>query len=255
MNSTDLNRGVAFAALTAEPDQTLGMRAGRLCWRSPSLLVVLSFLLFAGVSLFTRASHAGELDLRASRVYIKVGKTGFGHDHAIVGKLRSGAVQIGKTADAGHMVFDMTSFDADTLEARRYIGLSGTTDPKTQKEVNTNMLGPDVLDTKKYPTATFAIVSAVPIGKKSRDGWPIVEMKGDFTLHGVKQPLEVSAELIEREGSTVLRGGFPLKQTSHGIKPFSKAFGAVGVADELTVFGEMVFAAGATTSRRPTERR
>ena len=36
-----------------------------------------------------------------------------------------------------------------------------------------------------------------------------------------------------------LRGGFTLLQSQFGITPFTKAFGAVGVADELKVYGDL----------------
>lgn len=185
---------------------------------------------------------AEELDLRASRVYIKVGKKGFGHEHAVTGRLKSGAVQIGATKNAGQIVFDMPSFDADNDEARQYIGLTGATDIKTRQEVNANMLGPDVLDTKQYPTAMFEVESAVILGKRSREGRPLVRLLGDFTLHGVTRPLEVTAELVETPQRSTLRGFFTVKQSQFGIKPFSKAFGAIGVADDLTIHGELVVA-------------
>ncbi len=35
----------------------------------------------------------------------------------------------------------MNSFDADTDAARRYLGLEGSTDESTRKQVNANMLG------------------------------------------------------------------------------------------------------------------
>ena len=36
-----------------------------------------------------------------------------------------------------------------------------------------------------------------------------------------------------------MRGSFRIKQTDYGIRPYSKAFGAVSVADELRIFGEI----------------
>ena len=36
-----------------------------------------------------------------------------------------------------------------------------------------------------------------------------------------------------------MRGTVELKQTDFGIKPYSKLFGAVGVSDELRVYGEI----------------
>jgi hypothetical protein len=55
----------------------------------------------------------GDVDLAGSRVYVFVGKTGLGHDHAVIGKLVSGSVRLDAAEDAGQLVFDMRSFLAE----------------------------------------------------------------------------------------------------------------------------------------------
>ena len=42
---------------------------------------------------------------------------------------------------------------------------------------------------------------------------------------------------------TRVRGAFRVKQTDFGITPFSKAFGTIGVADTLVIYGELYVAA------------
>ena len=105
----------------------------------------------------------GQIDSRASRVFIMVGKTGLGHEHGIEGRIKSGFVTLGAPTNAGHIVFDATTFQADTPEARQRVGLEGTTDADTQRQVNANMLGAGVLDVKRYPIATFKIHSSLPL--------------------------------------------------------------------------------------------
>jgi hypothetical protein len=61
-------------------------------------------------------------------------------------------------------------------------------------------------------------------------------------LHGVTRPIQVVAEAEEQKGWLHLRGGFTMLQSQFGITPFTKAFGAVGVADELKVYGDLWFA-------------
>ena len=119
------------------------------------------------------------------------------------------------------------------------MGLEGQTDSDTQKKVNDNMLGPKVLDVKEYPTATFDIDSSLATGKKSANKHPLYELKGKFTLHGTTLPLTVVAEARPAEKSTHLSGKFNVLQSDYGIKPYSAAFGAVAVADELTIWGEI----------------
>ena len=184
----------------------------------------------------------GDIDARRSRVYVKVDKTGLGHTHGVEGRFKNGHVEIGASAKAGTMVFDMTTFVADTAEARRYVGLSGTTDASTAQQVTANMTGADVLDVKRFPTATFEIASIAQAKQQPKEGTQYV-LDGKFTLHGVTHQMQILATATaEKDGSTRLRGGFYVNQTSFGIKPYSKAFGAVGVADRLTIYGDMILA-------------
>jgi hypothetical protein len=52
-------------------------------------------------------------------------------------------------------------------------------------------------------------------------------------------PIRVVAEAQDKNGWTHLRGGFSMLQSQFGITTFTKAFGAVGVADELRVWGDV----------------
>ncbi len=181
----------------------------------------------------------GDVNLGVSRVYTFVDKTGLGHQHAIEGKLSSGNLMLGLESSAGQLVFDMRSFDADTAAARRYLGLEGTTGESTRAQVNANMKGNQVLDVARHATATFEIVSAIPTGQTSKRGLPTYQLTGDFTLHGVKKPISVLTEVEQARGWLHVRGNFVIAQTSFGITPYSKAFGAIGVADSLRIHGDL----------------
>lgn len=159
-----------------------------------------------------------------------------------MGKLTSGSVKLGANANAGSLVFDMTSFDADSDHARQYIGLGGTTDASTRNKVNANMLGADVLDVQQFPTATFKITSARPVANKSGRGLPQYQLDGQFTLHGQTQNIAILADVEEKKGWIHLRGNFSILQTDYGITPFSKAFGTIGVADKLDIWGDFYIA-------------
>jgi hypothetical protein len=186
-----------------------------------------------------RQPDPGDVLLEPSRVYIFVGKSGFGHEHAVAGKLRSGVVKFGATQDAGQLVFEMASFEADPDYARKFIGLEGTSDPETRGKVTANMLGPEVLDVAGFPTAEFRIASARPLGSQSQRGLPIYELTGDFTMHGVTRPLRLRTEVQQQNSSTRVTGSFALRQSDFGMKPFSKGFGMIGVADELRIYGDL----------------
>ncbi len=182
----------------------------------------------------------GDIELQSSRVYCFVGKTGFGHEHAIEGTLTSGAIRLGATEKAGKFEFDLRSFQADTQAARTYIGLAGATDAGTVKKVQTNMLGPEVLDTARFPTAMFEVTAARKhVSKNPPATGQEYLVEGDFTLHGVKRPVKFIAVAEAAEGWTHLRGRFAIRQTDFGIKPFTAALGAVGITNELTIYGDL----------------
>jgi polyisoprenoid-binding protein YceI len=202
--------------------------------------VLVAFVCASAYSLQNlEAAEELEVDLKTSRVYVLVDKTGLGHQHGVTGNLKSGSLTLGAKADAGQIVFDMPSFIADTDAGRKYVGLEGQKDANTQKKVTETMLSPNVLDVKKFPTATFDIDSALQTEKKSSAGNPVYLLKGQFTLHGVANPLAIEAEVVAKRQSTQVRGKFKVQQTKYGMKPYTTGLGTVGVADELTIWGDL----------------
>jgi len=190
----------------------------------------------------THAYHPADVQIQASRVYIFVDKTGLGHQHGVEAHLLASSLVMGAKERAGTLVFDMASFDADTAAARRYVGLDGLTDQNTRLAVNENMKGPSILNVAKYPVATFDVDSALATKQTSSQGLPIFELSGNFTLLGTTRPLSILVEVEQSRGWLHLRGNFTIKQTSYGITPYSKAFGAIGVADPLKIYGDLFVA-------------
>jgi polyisoprenoid-binding protein YceI len=181
----------------------------------------------------------GDVYLPGSRVYVFVGKTGLGHEHGVVGQLKQGQLRLGAPTNAGELVFDMTTFAADADDARKNVGLTASTDASTQQQVNANMRGADVLDVARFATSSFAVKSVKQLPQPSSRNLPQYELDGDFSLHGVTRPIQVMADVEEQNGWLHLRGGFTMLQSQFGITPFTKAFGAVGVSDELKVWGDL----------------
>jgi polyisoprenoid-binding protein YceI len=223
-----------------------------------SLLLVMMFIcdtaLAQGVANRPQSTRpigpgGSEIDLQISRVYIRVGKTGFGHEHGVEGRLASGNIQLGAAQNAGELVFDMPTFTADTHDARTRVGLTGETDSATQKKVNANMRGPDVLDVAKYRQAVFRIRSANLRSQSTPGEAPTYELDGQFTLHGVARPLRVAVVVTSAEGRTGLHGRFTIMQSDYGITPYSAALGAVGVTDKLDILGDLWMASTAGVQR------
>ena len=182
----------------------------------------------------------GDVDVEASRIYVRVGKRRLGHEHGVEGKVKSGNVQLNAREKAGELVFDMTSLSADTDDARKYVGLEGTTDDDEKKDVTATMQGASVLDAAKFPTATFTITSAALAVEKNDEGKEQYILDGELTLHGETQPVKVVAAAVEEaDGRVRLKGDFTIKQSDYGIKPYRAVGGLVSVTDELKIFGDL----------------
>ena len=182
----------------------------------------------------------GDIDPATSHVYVRVGKRRLGHEHGVEGRIKSGRLVLDASEDAGEIVFDLTSFKADTDAARKYVGLDGVTDQDEQTEVTATMTGKGVLEIAKFPTATFTVKSSKAMKEKSEDGHAQYELIGEFDLHGKKQPLTIVAAVGETaDGKQQIKGVFTIKQTDYGITPYRALGGLVAVTDELKIFGEI----------------
>jgi hypothetical protein len=186
-----------------------------------------------------RGWKPGEVHSGNTRIYVHVFKsTALGHEHAVAGMVKEGEIHLGATQNAGHVVADLTSFLADPAYARKLIGLPGETDPDTQKQVNANMLGKEVLDVLQFPTASARLDSARLLQERSNNGLPQYLLEGELSLHGVTKKMSVVAEALEQNGWVRLRGHVSLKQSEFGMQPYTAMLGAIGVADQLELYGE-----------------
>lgn len=181
----------------------------------------------------------GDLNLDVSRVYIFVDKTNnLGHSHGVEGKLKAGQVLVDPQS-LSKIVFDMRSFVADTETARKVFGIEASIDAATVKKVNQNMLGKEILDVQRFPEASLDKASLRKTGKQSAKGLDEYQLEGDFTLHGVSRHVVIPCDIEVKDGWHHLRGRFTIRQTDFGIKPYTKAFGAVGIKDELVIMGDL----------------
>jgi hypothetical protein len=107
-------------------------------------------------------------------------------------------------------------------------------DPKLaankRDEVQARMLGPEVLDSKKFPDIRFVSTAITPVGA---DRWTIA---GRLTVHGVTQ--SITFLVVRQDGR--YRGIAALKQRDFGIEPISIAGGTVKVKEELKVEFDIV---------------
>jgi polyisoprenoid-binding protein YceI len=123
------------------------------------------------------------------------------------------------------------SLDASMLAVHIAIDVRGmrVLDPslssKDRLEVQTRMLGPDVLDGDRFPHIRFRSTAIEP-GAASR--WSV---RGEVELHGQTRPVTIN--VVREQGH--YKGSTTLKQSDFGIRPISIAGGTVKVKDDITI--------------------
>src|SRR5260370_39756156 len=104
----------------------------------------------------------------------------------------------------------------------------GVLDPEvsadTKAQIQKTMLGPQVLDTERFPDIRF---QSSEVEAKGTDHWVV---QGTLDLHGQSHP--VTADVALKDG--MYRGTPTLKQTAFGMKPVT----AAGRPAQLKVEGE-----------------
>jgi hypothetical protein len=111
------------------------------------------------------------------------------------------------------------------VESRQMRVLDPQLPPAKRQQVQERMLGPDVLDTGRFPEIKFQSTSAEEAGQ----GQFIV--RGQLSLHGVTRPIVV--QVRNRGGHYIGTAAF--KQREFGITPVKVGGGTVKVKDELKI--------------------
>jgi len=163
------------------------------------------------------------IDIQRSTLTVFVYKSGlfsgFADDHVIRAPIASGTLSDEAPLSVSIQV------KAETL---------AVLDPKLaadkRSEVQTRMLGPEVLDTATHPEITFKSTAIEPAGESK---WTVT---GDLSIHGRTRPATFAVE--RRDGH--FKGLATLKQRDFGIQPISIAGGTVKVKDELKVEFDIV---------------
>lgn len=163
------------------------------------------------------------VDVQQSKMAVHVSKRGIfgflGDDHDIDAPITNGS-------------YDDDSQTVDiTVDAAKLRVLDPKLSPKDRNDVQTNMLGPQVLDVARYPTIHFTSARA-EIAGASRS-----QIEGELTLHGQTHPVFLQVAKIDEGHFT---GSAAIRQTAFGITPIRVAGGAITVKDEVQVDFEIV---------------
>ena len=163
------------------------------------------------------------VDPQRSTVTVRVFKSGLfralADDHVIEAPVAEGSFDDSATPTA-HLSIDVRSMRV----------LDPNLSLKDRREVQTRMLGPDVLDGDRFPHIRFRSVAIQPgVG----DRWSV---RGDLELHGQTHPVTVN--VVRDQGH--YKGSTSLKQSDFGITPISIVGGAVKVKDEIKIEFDIV---------------
>ena len=180
----------------------------------------------------------GEVHPGFTRIYVHVFKTGMGHEHAVVGRVKEGVIHLGATQNAGRVVADLTSFVADLESARKCSGFPAKPMPIRRRKSTPTCSVRTCWTLRTFPTATGNITSARLLQQRSTNGLPQYLLEGELALHGVTKKMSVVAEAVEKNGWVRLRGHVSLRQSDFGMQPYTAMLGAIGVADQLEIYGE-----------------
>jgi polyisoprenoid-binding protein YceI len=156
------------------------------------------------------------IDTQKSTLTIHVGKTGafsgLGHEHEVRAPIHSGTADIGS-----HPAVEIR------VDARELRVIDKDSSDNERAEVQTTMLGPDVLDSEHHQEIVFKSTAAEPAGQER---WTL---RGNLTLRGQTRPVTVQVTL--KDGHYT--GEATVKQTDFGIKPPGKT--GIRAKDELSV--------------------
>lgn len=181
----------------------------------------------------TATGQVSAIDTASSKLLIHVSKSGvfsgFADNHEVEAPISAGTID-----EKGARV----SFAVDS---RRMKVLDPQLPADKRRQVQERMLGPDVLDSTRFPEISFESSHAEP----DREGK--IRVEGRLSLHGVTKAVSV---VVQAENGRYT-GRFTLKQSDYGITPVSIAGGTVKVKDELTIEFDIRAASGVSKSQFP----
>jgi len=176
--------------------------------------------LFIALSLACAAPAKGQpraIDTTKSVMNVHVYKAGLlsalGHDHLISAPIARGRVDVQNREVELHS-------SATALRVQ-----DAKVSDKDRAEIQSTMLGSDVLDAENYKEISFRSTGA------DAAGTGVWKVTGELTLHGTTQP--VSMEVREQGGRYT--GTCRFKITEFHIKPVKVAGGTIRVKDEVQV--------------------
>jgi polyisoprenoid-binding protein YceI len=184
----------------------------------PAVQLILAVLAAARITPWSAIAEEHGIDTGRSTITLHVSKSGlfraFADNHLIQAPVTEGSFDDGPNSRIQFVV-----------DVRGLHVLDPGLSADQREQVQTRMLGPEVLDADRFPQIRFQSTS---VERVKPDAWLV---RGQLTLHG--QTRAVTVKVTPGQGR--YNGSTSLKQTDFGITPISIAGGTVTVKDELQI--------------------
>jgi polyisoprenoid-binding protein YceI len=191
--------------------------------------IAVAFLALAAPVALEAAEVTYTVDAARSSVTIHVGRSGVfsfaGHTHTVVAPAVQGRV-IALEGDLSRSAVRLSFESARLTVVER--GEPAGDAPKVQEA----MLGPKVLDVRRFPVITFD--STAVSGTQASPGAYRLTVQGSLTLHGVTRPVALPLQVEVGADGLKATGRMTIRQTDYGMEPVSVA-GVVKVKNELAI--------------------
>src|SRR5205085_10206663 len=145
--------------------------------------VVFLALILGTFASFAQTAPTRHVDAARSKLTVHVGKAGmfsaFGHEHEIAAPVFAGSLRGQESVEFSVDARQMKVADADVSD-------------KDRAEIQSTMLGPEVLDVARFPEIKFrstAVERGTNAGGKNE--WRV---RGELTLHGQTRPVVLSVK-------------------------------------------------------------
>ncbi len=185
------------------------------------------------------ASEVAEYKVDHSKSYLlavtgKAGLFGFaGHEHAVLAtewSIEESIDPVKLDNSSVTITIPVSSLVIDSDEARRIAGLGSGPGEDDVREIQAQMLGPDVLDAGNFPHIKFTSTSAELAGEDR------LVLTGEFDMRGRSREVQAPVRYTKgSDGGLEVSGQFSVQQTEFGIEPSSAGMGTVKVADEVQI--------------------
>jgi hypothetical protein len=178
------------------------------------------------------------IDPRLSRFAVHVSATGvlsfFGHNPNLAIRDFTGEVQWQSAPSPGDPSPGLPSLlEAVSLHVMARAASLQVVDDISDKDRGEieRQVQEEVLESQTYPEIAYACSRV--FSTKTQEGQDTVTLNGNLTLHGVTNPLLITAHTVLSGDAVRAFGEFSLRQTDYNIKLVRALAGAVKVKDEL----------------------